>query len=256
MTRIPAGVDTNGPSHQTSKRTISRSSSPELPFVGSSISRFSICITSYCRWRLGPPDSQLLRYNGLLIPEESTETGSIPTLEGFAEKVKKAYPEAASTGRLAIPGWVIEQLHRLRAGPEETPEAASVSARAGSRERGFLRRAAAIAGLSGEEAFLQLMAAGAAARRLGVTPERLRSLAEAGEVPSIRTRGGRVYRAEDLDQLESKGWSGRQAVVKRCSSVGCSAIAVDTWSYVVVPGVVIGICLCARHTAQVLGPQE
>lgn len=109
-----------------------------------------------------------------------------------------------------------------------------------------------MAGLDEQEARRRLLTPGAAARRLGITRERLRQLAEAEAIPCIKTSLGRVYLAEDLDRLRSAGWTGRQQASRHCSATDCNAIAMDAWGYEIVPGVEIAIALCAPHIAAVV----
>jgi hypothetical protein len=178
---------------------------------------------------------------------------SLPTIPGLLEVIDEAHGRAlGATVRLAN-ARVVEQLHGLRtASAEKVVEAEAVRRRAASRERSALLRAAAAAGLREEDAQRNLVAAGAAARRLGITRERLRQIADAGAIECFKTSLGRVYRSEDLDRLSAAGWSRRQPVPRLCSSVDCKAIALDTWEYLVVPGVEIQISLCANHIAAVV----
>lgn len=177
----------------------------------------------------------------------------LPTIPGLAELIEEAHGRAFRATPGAANARVVEQLHGLRtASAEAVVEAEAVRLRAASRERSALLKAAASAGLSEEDAQRRLVAAGAAARRLGITRERLRQLADAEAIECFKTSLGRVYRSEDLDRLSAAGWSRRQTISKHCSSIGCNAIALDAWEYRVAPGLEIQISLCASHIAAVV----
>jgi hypothetical protein len=167
---------------------------------------------------------------------------------------RQAHGRALGAATTSTNARVVDQLDHWRtASPEAVVEAAdAVRRRAASRERSALLRAAARAGLSEGDAQRHLVAAGAAARRLGITRERLRQLADAEAIECFKTSLGRVYRSEDLDRLGAAGWNRRQPVPKRCSSIDCNAIALDAWAYMVVPGVEIQISMCASHIAGVV----
>jgi hypothetical protein len=180
-------------------------------------------------------------------------TPSLPTIPGLVEVIDEAHGRALGATVRFANARVVEQLHGLRtASADEVVEAEAIRRRAASRERSALLRAAASAGLSEEDAERNLVAAGAAARRLGITRERLRQMADAGAIECFKTSLGRVYRSDDLDRLSASGWSRRQPVPRPCSSVDCKAIALDAWEYLVVPGVEIQISLCATHIAAVV----
>ncbi len=177
---------------------------------------------------------------------------SLPTIPGLAGVIDDAHGRAPGATVGLTNARVVEQLHRLRTASAEVVEAEAIRHRAASRELRALLRAAPEAGLSGEDAQRQLVSAGAAARRLGISRERLRQLADAEAIECFKTSSGRVYRSEDLDRLSAAGWSRRQPVPKLCSSIDCNAIALDAWEYMVVPGVEIQISLCASHIAAVV----
>jgi hypothetical protein len=178
---------------------------------------------------------------------------SLPTIPGLAEAIDEAHGRALGASVRAADPRVVEQFHGLRtASAEAVVEAEAIRRRAASRERSALLRAAAAAGLSEEDAQGHLVAAGAAARRLGITRERLRQLADAGAIECVKTSLGRVYRSEDLGRLRAAGWSRRQPVPKHCSSIDCNALALDAWEYAVVPGVEIQISMCASHITAVV----
>jgi len=178
---------------------------------------------------------------------------SLPTIAGLAEAIDKVHSRALGATVRLVNARVVEQLHGLRtASAEAVVEAEAFRRRAASRERSALLRAAPAAGLSEEGAQRHLVVAGAAARRLGITRERLRQLADAEAIECFKTSLGRVYRSKDLDRLSAAGWSRRQPVPKHCSSIDCNAIALDAWVYMVVPGVEIQISMCASHIAAVV----
>lgn len=178
---------------------------------------------------------------------------SLPTIPGLAEAIDEAHGRALGATVRLVNARVVEQLHGLRTGSAEPAvEAEAIRRRAASRELSALLKAAAAAGLSEEDAQRELVAAGAAARRLGITRERLRQLADAEAIECFKTSLGRVYRSEDLDRLSVAGWSRRQPAPKLCSSIDCKASALDAWEYMVVPGVEIQISLCASHIAAVV----
>lgn len=151
----------------------------------------------------------------------------------------------------------IEQVHTLHeAFADAVLEAEAIRKRAASRQRRALLMAAPAAGLSEEAAERHLVTAGAAARRLGITRERLRQLADADAIECFKTPLGRVYRSADLDRLSAAGWSRRQPVPRHCSAIDCNAIALDAWGYTVVLGVEIQICLCTSHIAAVVAQRQ
>lgn len=192
-----------------------------------------------------------LAYHGDVADEPSR---SLPTIPGLAELIEKAHGQVVGAPAGATDARVLEQLHGLRTAFAEAAVAAeAIRRRAATRERSALLKAAAAAGLSEADAQRHLVTAGAAARRLGVTRERLRQLADAEAIVCFRTSLGRVYRSEDLDRLAAAGWSRRHPVSSHCSSIDCNAMALDTWEYMVVPGVDIQISMCASHIAAVIG---
>jgi hypothetical protein len=176
-----------------------------------------------------------------------------PTIPGLAEVIDEAHGWIpGATARLVNPR-VVEQLHGLRsASAGGVVQVEATQRRAASRERSALLQGALLAGLGEEDAQRHLVAAGAAARRLGVTRERLRQLADADAIECFKTTLGRVYRSEDVDRLSAAGWSNRQPAPNHCSAVDCNAIALDAWEYTVVPGVEIKIALCASHITAVV----
>jgi hypothetical protein len=209
--------------------------------------------TSYIGARKVQTRHTTIAYHAEMADDRGSPSPSLPTIPGLAEMVDEAHGRAPGRTLRLPNARVVEQLHRLRTASAETAlEAEAIRRRAASRERSALLRAAAEAGLSEEDAQRHLVAAGAAARRLGITRERLRQLADAEAIECFKTSLGRVYRSEDLDRLSAAGWSRRQPVPKHCSSIDCSAIALDAWEYVVVPGVEIQISMCASHIAAVV----
>lgn len=206
--------------------------------------------TSYKGARVVPTKHATIAYHDWVVDDPRP---SLPTIPGLAEAIDEAHGRALGATVRSTNARVVEQLHHWRtASAEAVVEADAVRRRAASRERIALLRAAPAAGLSEEDAQRHLVAAGAAARRLGITRERLRQLADAGAIECFKTSLGRVYRSEDLDRLSAAGWSRRQPVPKLCSSIDCKAIALDAWEYMVVPGVEIQISLCASHIAAVV----
>lgn len=181
---------------------------------------------------------------------------SSPTIPGLTELIEKAHGQGAGAARGANPR-VLEQLHGLRTAlAEAATDAEAIRRRAASRERSALLKAAAAAGLSELEAGRRLVTAGAAARRLGITRERLRQLAEAEAIECIKTPLGRVYLSEDLDRLSGVGWVGRQPAARHCCVSDCNAIALDGWEFTIVPNVEIMIALCASHIAAVVAERQ
>jgi hypothetical protein len=203
-----------------------------------------------------------MRHTTLVYLEEVTvgpdsPSPSIPTIAGLAEQVDRTHGAAPGGALRSANPRVVEQLHVLRTASTGTGlEAEAIRRRAASRERRTLLQAAPAAGLSEEDAQRHLVSAGAAARRLGITRERLRQLAEAGAVECFKTSLGRVYRSDDLDRLNAAGWSRRRPVPQRCSSIDCDSTALDAWEYMVVPSVEIQISLCASHIAAVIARQR
>jgi hypothetical protein len=176
---------------------------------------------------------------------------SPPTIPGLAQVIGEAH------GRLpGATARTVEHLHRLHTASEAVDEAESIRRRAASRERSALLRAATLAGFSEHEAQRRLVTAGAAARRLGITRERLRQLAEAEAIGCFKTSLGRVYLSEDLDRAIAAGWTRRQPATRHCCASGCNATALDVWEYTIVPDVEIMIALCASHIAAVVAQQQ
>src|SRR5215203_5140551 len=173
--------------------------------------------------------------------------GRVPTVAGLADAILEAH--ALGSGR-PLNARSVEQLHRLSTATETNAD--DVRQRAASRERTALLRAAAAAGLGEDAVAHELVGAGYAARRLGITRERLRQLADDGAIDCFKTSLGRVYRSEDVDRLSAQGWSRRQEVSNICSAVQCKAVALDSWKYLVVGGVEIEISLCSSHISEVI----
>lgn len=61
-----------------------------------------------------------------------------------------------------------------------------------------------------------LLSAAEAAARVGVSRQRMFQLAQAGEVPFVRTGAGRIYRAADVEDLMAR----RRASGRRVKPAG------------------------------------
>jgi excisionase family DNA binding protein len=52
---------------------------------------------------------------------------------------------------------------------------------------------------------MKVMMTATVARRLGITPCRVRQLADAGRIPSVRTADGiRLYRVDDIERIAAE----------------------------------------------------
>jgi hypothetical protein len=195
----------------------------------------------------------MLRGMGIEAVGEAATSGR--ALTDLAKEIADDYRLARTRSRLGD-SRVVEQLLRLRTAVTlGIVDFETVRRRAASRERNALLQAATVAGLTDDDAQRKLVTAGAAAKMLGISRERLRQLAEVHALEGIKTSLGRVYWRDDLKRLSALGWNRRQSMPDRCSCVDCSSVAIDAWDYTVLPGISVRIGMCASHIAEVVNKQ-